>query len=142
MGPTTAGIAPEPGWGGPGETGGRLPPRAARAAATTPMAPTTAIPIAGRLPPVLAPLLAPRPVPIPVLIQRIIAYFNIIWDDAEEVVGLARISHPRIAIDTSGLSPRATELANRLSNEIGKIDEQTLAAMLALIEPKKRKIKG
>jgi len=76
------------------------------------------------------------------LIQRIIAYFNIIWDDAEEVVGLARISHPRIAIDTSGLSPRATELANRLSNEIGKIDEQTLAAMLALIEPKKRKIKG
>src|SRR5439155_1149768 len=57
----------------PGETGGRLPPRAARAAATTPMAPTTAIPIAGRLPPVLAPLRAPRPVPIPVLIQRIIA---------------------------------------------------------------------
>jgi len=76
------------------------------------------------------------------LIQRIIAYFNIIWDDAEEVVGLARISHPRIAIDTSGLSPRATELANRLADEIGKIDEPTLAAMLALIETKKRKIKG
>jgi transcriptional regulator with XRE-family HTH domain len=76
------------------------------------------------------------------LIQRIIAYFNIIWDDAEEVVGLARISHPRIAIDTSGLSPRATELANRLANEIGKIDEPTLAAMLALIESRKRKIKG
>jgi transcriptional regulator with XRE-family HTH domain len=28
------------------------------------------------------------------LIQRIIAYFNIIWDEAEEVVRLARISHP------------------------------------------------
>jgi transcriptional regulator with XRE-family HTH domain len=76
------------------------------------------------------------------LIQRIIAYFNIIWDDAEEVVGLARISHPRIAIDTSGLSPRATELANRLADEIGKIDEQTLAQMLALIDIRKRKIKG
>jgi transcriptional regulator with XRE-family HTH domain len=76
------------------------------------------------------------------LIQRIIAYFNIIWDDAEEVVGLARISHPRIAIDTSGLSPRATELANRLAGEIGKIDEATLAAMLQLIEARKRKVKG
>ena len=42
------------------------------------------------------------------LIQRIIAHFNIIWDEAEEVVHLARISHPRIAIDTAGLSPRAT----------------------------------
>ena len=41
------------------------------------------------------------------LIQRIIAYFNIIWDEAEEVVRLARISHPRITIDTAGLSPQA-----------------------------------
>ncbi|HQX85578.1 MAG TPA: helix-turn-helix transcriptional regulator, partial [Aestuariivirga sp.] len=48
------------------------------------------------------------------LIQRIIAYFNIIWDEAEEVTRLARISHPRITIDTSGLNPLATELANRL----------------------------
>ena len=76
------------------------------------------------------------------LIQRIIAYFNIIWDDAEEVVGLARISHPRITIDTSGLSPRATELANRLADEIGKIDEATLNTMLTLLDQKKRKIKG
>jgi transcriptional regulator with XRE-family HTH domain len=76
------------------------------------------------------------------LIQRIIAYFNIIWDDAEEVARLARISHPRIAIDTSGLSPRATEFANRLAGEIGRIDDRTLAEMIAMIEPKKRRIKG
>ncbi len=49
------------------------------------------------------------------LIQRIIAYFNVIWDDAEQLMDLARISHPRITIDTSGLDPRATELANRLA---------------------------
>jgi transcriptional regulator with XRE-family HTH domain len=50
------------------------------------------------------------------LVQRIIAYFNVIWDDAEDIVKLARISHPRITIDTSGLSPKATELANRLAD--------------------------
>jgi transcriptional regulator with XRE-family HTH domain len=65
------------------------------------------------------------------LIQRIITYFNVIWDEAEEVVRLARISHPRIVIDTAGLSPKATELANRLADEIGKLDDTMLAEMLA-----------
>jgi transcriptional regulator with XRE-family HTH domain len=78
------------------------------------------------------------------LIQRIIAHFNIIWDEAEEVVHLARISHPRIAIDTSGLSPRATELANRLAAEIGKLDQATLEDIMALVDRKRAKssVKG
>jgi transcriptional regulator with XRE-family HTH domain len=74
------------------------------------------------------------------LIQRIIAYFNIIWDEAEDVTRLARISHPKITIDTSGLSPRATEFANRLADDIGKIEDHTLDEMLALLG--KRRIKG
>ncbi len=78
------------------------------------------------------------------LIQRIIAHFNIIWDEAEDVVRLARISHPRIAIDTAGLSPRATELANRLSAEIGKLDQATLEDIMALVDRKRAKssVKG
>jgi transcriptional regulator with XRE-family HTH domain len=76
------------------------------------------------------------------LIQRILAYFNIIWDEAEEVVRLARISHPRITIDTSGLTPKATELANRLADEIGKIDQATLDEMVALLERRRHKIRG
>ncbi|MBI2717793.1 MAG: helix-turn-helix transcriptional regulator [Rhizobiales bacterium] len=75
------------------------------------------------------------------LIQRIISYFNIIWDEAEDVVRLARISHPRIAIDTAGLSPAATELANRLADEVARLDPQTLAEMLALLDAKKKKAK-
>ena len=71
------------------------------------------------------------------LIQRIIAYFNVIWDDAEEVVRLARISQPRIVIDTGGLSPKATELGNRLAGEIGKLNEAALADMLAVLDRKK-----
>lgn len=76
------------------------------------------------------------------LIQRILAYFNIIWDEADEVVRLARISHPRITIDTSGLSPKATELANRLADEIGKLDAVTLDDMLATLGRKRQKAKG
>jgi transcriptional regulator with XRE-family HTH domain len=68
------------------------------------------------------------------LIQRSLAFFNIIWDDAEEVVRLARISHPRITIDTAGLNPRATELANRLADAVGRLDDDTIDAMLALLD--------
>ena len=72
------------------------------------------------------------------LIQRIIAYFNIIWDEAEEVTRLARISHPRITIDTSGLDPLATELANRLADDIGKLEPQTLNELLTVLSATKR----
>jgi transcriptional regulator with XRE-family HTH domain len=76
------------------------------------------------------------------LIQRILAYFNIIWDEADEVVRLARISHPRITIDTSGLNPKATELANRLADEIGKLDPATLDELLATLGRKRQKARG
>jgi len=76
------------------------------------------------------------------LIQRILAYFNIIWDEADEVVRLARISHPRISIDTSGLNPKATELANRLADEIGKLDASTLDELLATLGRKRQKPRG
>ena len=76
------------------------------------------------------------------LIQRIISYFNIIWDEAEEVARLARISHPRITIDTSGLNPLATELANRLADDIGKLEPQTLGELLAVLSAKKQNPKS
>jgi transcriptional regulator with XRE-family HTH domain len=63
------------------------------------------------------------------LIQKIIGYFNIIWDDAEDLVRLAERSHPRVVIDTAGLSPSATELANLLASRIATLSEEELAAM-------------
>jgi len=76
------------------------------------------------------------------LIQRILTFFNIIWDDAEEVVRLARISHPRITIDTSGLSPMATELANRLADDIGRLDAMALDDMLSILDRKRQRPRG
>ena len=35
-------------------------------------------------------------------VQRIIGYFNIIWDEAEELQRLALLSEPRVTVDTSG----------------------------------------
>ena len=76
------------------------------------------------------------------LIQRILTFFNIIWDDAEEVVRLARISHPRITIDTSGLNPKATELANRLADDIGRLDASALDELIGVLDRKRQKPRG
>jgi transcriptional regulator with XRE-family HTH domain len=61
-----------------------------------------------------------------ILLQRIIHYFNVIWDEAEELQRLAELSDPRIAIDTGGLSPEATELANRLARDISRLSDEDL----------------
>lgn len=74
-----------------------------------------------------------RGVPTWVLLQKIIGYFNIIWDDAEEVLRLAGQSHPRVVIDTSGLPPTATELANLLAARIGSLDAEALARMIEML---------
>ncbi len=68
------------------------------------------------------------------LVQRIIGYFNIIWDDAEELQRQAALSHPKVVIDTSGLSPDATRLANVLAARIRDLDPETIAALLSDVE--------
>jgi transcriptional regulator with XRE-family HTH domain len=70
-------------------------------------------------------------------IQGIIAYFNVIWDDADELLELARVSHPRVVVDTSGLLPEATEFANLVSERIAQLDRQ---ALLELIHELRRRV--
>jgi transcriptional regulator with XRE-family HTH domain len=66
-----------------------------------------------------------------ILLQRIIHYFNVIWDEAEELQRLAELSDPKVAIDTAGLSPDATELANRLARDIRRLSAEDLVALKA-----------
>ncbi|MCH8863161.1 MAG: helix-turn-helix transcriptional regulator [Proteobacteria bacterium] len=68
------------------------------------------------------------------LVQGVISCLGVIWDDAEEIETLAGLSHPRITIDTSGLSPLATELTNRLSQKVSNLDDATLKKMLNVLE--------
>ena len=66
-------------------------------------------------------------------VQKVIGYFNVIWDEAEALEKLALRSHPRIVVDTSGLSPQATELANALAADIGNLTDADAAELLALL---------
>ena len=76
------------------------------------------------------------------LIQRIIAYFGLIWDDADELQDLARLSHPRVVIDTAGLTPEATRLANRLARSIADLSPQTLSALSDILDSGKGPDRG
>ena len=68
------------------------------------------------------------------LIQGVIHYFNIIWDEADELARLADLSDPRVKIDTAGASASATLLANRLAREIGALSEEDIAQVLHLLD--------
>ena len=76
------------------------------------------------------------------LVQQICGYFDLIWDDAEELRRLAQLSHPRVVIDTSGLSPEATELANTLAVKIQDLDEETIDWVLAEIRSRHAPLSG
>lgn len=47
-------------------------------------------------------------------LQRVAGYFNVIWDEADELFRIADISDPKVVLDTSGLPPGHTAFANRL----------------------------
>jgi len=79
-----------------------------------------------------------RGVPTWALVQGAIEFFNIIWDEADELARLARISDPRIVVDTAGLSPRATEFANRLAKEIDGLGTSEIDALLSLLPARGR----
>lgn len=64
------------------------------------------------------------------LLHQICGYFNIIWDEAEALQRLAHLSHPRVVVDTAGLSPEATELANQLAERIATLPDDAIRRML------------
>lgn len=75
-----------------------------------------------------------RGVPNWAMVQKIIGYFNVIWDEAGELEALAATSDPRVTVDTAGLSPAATTLANRLAAQIGTLGEEDIARIVALLD--------
>ena len=76
------------------------------------------------------------------LVQQICGYFDLIWDDSEEMRRLAQLSHPRVVVDTAGLSPKATELANTLAQNIQEMDEETIDWVMAEIRGRNASLKG
>ncbi|MDH3242385.1 MAG: helix-turn-helix domain-containing protein [Alphaproteobacteria bacterium] len=71
--------------------------------------------------------------PSPVLVMQICQYFHRIWEDADELERLVQLSHPRAVVDTAGLEPEATELANLLAERIGDLDVPRLRRLIAIV---------
>lgn len=72
--------------------------------------------------------------PSPGLVQQVAAYFNLAWEQVDELKALAELSDPRITIDTSGLSPAATELANRLASGIDTLSDAEIDRILTALK--------
>jgi hypothetical protein len=66
-------------------------------------------------------------------VQQVAAYFNLAWDQVDELKQLADLSDPKVSLDTGGLSPAATELANRLAVTIGDLDDVSIEQVLAIL---------
>ncbi len=60
------------------------------------------------------------------LIQGTIHLLGVIWDEADELVRLADLSHPRVVIDTAGL--------DRLSREIALLEGEDLHRLAAVLD--------
>lgn len=68
------------------------------------------------------------------LVRQICAYFALFWDEADQVARLAEVSHPRITVDTAGLSPEATELANALAEKIDRLSRVQVRTLLSMLK--------
>jgi len=66
-------------------------------------------------------------------VQRVIAVFNIIWDEADELMQLAKTSHPKVMIDTRCLSVQATCFVKNLADEIPHLDVQSVEMLATLL---------
>lgn len=68
------------------------------------------------------------------LVHQVCDLLGLIWDQAEELAALARLSHPRVTVDTAGLTPEQTALANRIAQTIRRLAPETIAALHALLD--------
>ena len=68
------------------------------------------------------------------LVHQICAELGLIWDASEELLALARLSRPRVVVDTGGLSPEQTALANRISQTIARLPPATIAELHAVLD--------
>jgi transcriptional regulator with XRE-family HTH domain len=68
------------------------------------------------------------------LVHQICAELGLIWDASEELLELARLSKPRVVVDTAGLTPEQTALANRIAQSIARLPPATVASLHAVLD--------
>ena len=75
-----------------------------------------------------------RGVPSTGLVHQKNEYFGLIWDEADDLSRLARLSNPRVTVNTAGLTPEQTALANRLAQVIHRLPPETVAALHGVLD--------
>jgi transcriptional regulator with XRE-family HTH domain len=68
------------------------------------------------------------------LIHQICEYFGLIWDDADELKRLARLSKPRVRLNLSGLTAEQVALGNRLAKGLRAMDSAAIATVNRLLD--------
>jgi transcriptional regulator with XRE-family HTH domain len=68
------------------------------------------------------------------LIHQICDYFGLIWDEADELRILAKLSRPRVKVNAAGLTAEQTALANRLAKSLRDLDAPTVAALAKILD--------
>jgi transcriptional regulator with XRE-family HTH domain len=68
------------------------------------------------------------------LIHQVCAYFGLIWDDADELMQLARVSKPRVRLNLAGLTAAQVALGNRLAKGLRALDPDAIAAIHRLLD--------
>ena len=68
------------------------------------------------------------------LLQGVLQYFRIIWDEADELLRLADLSEPKVRIDASDRDPDTVLFLNRLARELPALSNDDIAAMLAILD--------
>ncbi|MCE2509515.1 MAG: helix-turn-helix domain-containing protein [Alphaproteobacteria bacterium] len=67
------------------------------------------------------------------LVLQIATYFELGWEEQEELDALVRLSDPRVTVDTAGLPPKTTELANEFARRIRHLPEATIDRLLQIL---------
>src|ERR1700722_13001739 len=68
------------------------------------------------------------------LVHQVNEHFGLIWDEADDLSRLARLSNPRVTVNTAGLTPEQTALANRLAQIIHRLPRDSVAALHAVLD--------
>ncbi len=68
------------------------------------------------------------------LIHQICEYFGLIWDDADELRALAKLSRPRLKLNAAGLTAQQTALGNRLARDLRNLDPETVAEIHRILD--------
>lgn len=73
-------------------------------------------------------------------LQRVAGYFNIIWDEADELFATAGKSDPRVVLDTAGLAPDTTAFANELACLIRQLPPDVVRQLQDVLDAAKNRM--